>query len=316
MVNCIRRVTLPHQPPIGAAMQRHQSLMPVLAAFAAIGLLSWMDAWMKAASLAIGAYSALLVRAPVSLLLVTPLWLATGGRWPAHAVLRLHVLRGVVIALMGFLFFFSITRLPLAQAIAISFVAPLFALFLASVLLGERIGRGAIAGSLLGFAGVLVIIGGKLFHETLAQGAALGIAAVLASALFYAWNLVLARQQAQVAPPLEVALFQNLVCFAVYAAFAPWFLHGPQTFGTWRDIGASSLLSVGGALLFAWAYARAETQRLAPIEYSGFLWAALFGWLFFAEQVTTATIAGAALIVAGCWIATRGHPPEPEQAAL
>jgi S-adenosylmethionine uptake transporter len=57
--------------------------------------------------------------------------------------------------------------------------------------------------------------------------------------------------------------------------------------------------------LLAWSYARAEAQVLVPIEYTAFLWAALFGWLFFAEPVGTATLAGTVLIVVGCWIGTR-----------
>jgi S-adenosylmethionine uptake transporter len=97
--------------------------------------------------------------------------------------------------------------------------------------------------------------------------------------------------------------------------FAPLFLRWPDA-GAWSDIGISAVLSYSGAMLFTWAYARAETQRLAPLEYTGFLWAVLFGWLFFGEAVTGATTAGAILIVAGCWIATRGKPPAPEQAAL
>lgn len=289
-------------------------LMPVLAALLAIGLLSWMDAWMKNAALAIGAFSTVFLRAPISVALVAPLWAAKERRWPPPRVMRIHVARGLVIAAMGFLFFYSLTLLPLAQAIAISFVAPLIALYLASLLLGEQIGKRAIVGSLLGFAGVLVIIGGKVFRETLTPGAGIGIAAVLASAVFYAFNLMLARKQAQVAGPFEVALFQNLVCLVAYAVFLPWFLQWPESAATWRDIGISAVLSVCGAMLFAWAYARAETQRLAPVEYSGFLWAALFGWIHFGEAVTGATVAGAALIVAGCWIATRGAPPAPEQA--
>ena len=289
-------------------------MLPVLAAFIAIGLLSWMDAFMKSASLAVGAYSALLVRAPIGFAIAAPLWLATGGRWPARATLRIHVVRGVVVAAMAFLFFFSLTLLPLAQAIAISFIAPLIALFLASVLLGEQIGRQAVVGALLGLAGVAVILAGKIWHERLGDGAPLGIAAVLASAVLYAWNLVLQRQQALVAKPLEVATFQNGVTFLALVGFAPFFLHLPQG-AEWADIGISSLLSVSGALLFTWGYARAETQRLAPLEYTGFLWAALFGWLFFREPVPGATIAGAVLIVAGCWIATRGKTSAPEQAA-
>ena len=43
-------------------------------------------------------------------------------------------------------------------------------------------------------------------------------------------------------------------------------------------------------------------QVLVPIEYSAFVWAALFGWLFFSERVGLPTLAGAALIVIGCWI--------------
>lgn len=294
---------------------RDSPLLPVLAALAAIALLSLMDAFMKSAALAVGAYTALLLRAPISLAIVGPAWRATGGRWPQTSVLRLHVLRGVVIAVMSFMFFFSLTLLPLAQAIAMSFVAPLIALFLAAVLLGESVGRRAIWGALLGFAGVLAILGGKLWRETLGDGGALGIAAVLASAVLYAWNLVLARQQAQVAAPLEVATFQNLVALVVLAGFAPFFAAWPEDATTWGNIAASSLLSTGGAVLFAWGYARAETQRLAPIEYTGFLWAALFGWLFFREPVTLATALGAALIVFGCWIATRREAPPPEQVA-
>lgn len=294
--------------------QTDQSLLPVLAAFIAIGLLSWMDAFMKAAALAVGAYSALLLRAPIGFAIAAPLWRATGGKWPGRPILRLHLVRGAVVVVMGFLFFFSLTLLPLAQAIAISFISPLIALFLASVLLGEKVGRAAIVGALLGLAGVGVILAGKLWGEGIG-GSALGIAAVLASAMLYAWNLVLQRQQALVAQPLEVATFQNAIAFLALIGFAPFFLQLPDA-GAWTDIGISALLSTTGAVVFTWGYARAETQRLAPIEYSGFLWAALFGWLFFAEAVTAATVAGAVLIVAGCWIATRGRPPEPENAVV
>lgn len=288
-------------------------MLPVLAAIAAIGLLSWMDAFMKAAALAVGAYSALFLRAPMGFLVAGPMWRLTGGKWPARAVLRIHLIRGVVVAAMAFLFFFALTLLPLAQAIALSFIAPLIALFLASVLLGEQIHRRAIGGALLGLAGVGVILAGKIWREAMPDGALLGIAAVLGSAMFYAWNLVLTRQQALVAKPLEVAAFQNGITFFVLIGFAPWFLEWPER-GEWSDIVISAVLSLSGAMLFTWGYARAETQRLAPLEYTGFLWAALFGWLFFHEAVTGATIAGAALIVAGCWIATRGKVPEPENA--
>lgn len=295
----------------------HHPLLPALATIAAIGLLSWMDAFMKAAALAIGAYSTLLLRAPIMFLIAAPAWRLTGGKWPTRQVLRIHLVRGLVVTAMGFLFFFGLIYLPLAQGIAISFVSPLIALFLAGLLLGEKIGKQAVWGAALGFVGVLVILSGKLLRETMTDDASLGIAAVLGSAVLYAWNLVLQRQQALVAKPLEVVTFQSAIAALTLAGLAPFLLTLPrEDIGTWGDIAISAVLSVSGALLMTWSYARAETQKLAPLEYTGFLWAVLFGWLFFAEAVTPATIGGAALIVAGCWIATGGKPPEPEQAAL
>ena len=50
---------------------------------------------------------------------------------------------------------------------------------------------------------------------------------------------------------------------------------------------------------------------LVPTEYSGFVWASIFGWLFFREAVTLPTLAGTALIVGGCWLATRPNRPAP-----
>src|SRR3546814_1589805 len=59
-------------------------------------------------------------------------------------------------------FFWALARLPMAEAIALAFVAPLLALYMAAIFLGERIGRRSVAASLLGFMGVLVIVAGKL----------------------------------------------------------------------------------------------------------------------------------------------------------
>jgi len=54
--------------------------------------------------------------------------------------------------------------------------------------------------------------------------------------------------------------------------------------------------------------ARAEAKVLLPVEYTAFIWAALFGWLFFAEALTLSTVAGTVLIVSGCLLAARQYP--------
>jgi len=293
-------------------MPRAHPVLPFAAVLAAIALLSLMDALMKGASLAIGAYSTLLVRSVFGLALAGPLWLSARTGWPPAATLKVHVLRGVVVTGMSFTFFWGLTRLPLAEAIAISFTAPLVALYLAAIMLGERIGKGAIVASVLGLAGVALIAAVRMEASTNA-GSGWGIAAVLLSSLLYALNLVLQRRQALLARPAEVSTFHQAVVLLVLAAFAPWFLHTPGPRETLLSA-VSAVLSVAGAMIFAWSYARAETQALAPLEYSGFLWAALFGWLFFHEPVTPPTIAGAALIVLGCWLAAPRKRPEQSAA--
>ena len=80
-----------------------------------VALFSVMDAAMKGLGLAIGLYNALFWRAVAGTLLGLALMLATRQRWPARAVLRIHLLRGVVVAFMAALFFWAILRLPLAD---------------------------------------------------------------------------------------------------------------------------------------------------------------------------------------------------------
>jgi len=283
---------------------REHRLMPIIATLLGIALFAAMDAFMKSAAIAVGAYSALLLRNAIGFAVVAPLWLTLGGRWPQRRVLRIHLKRGVVVAFMAFTFFFALVRLPLAEAIALSFVAPLIALYLAALLLGETIERRAIVAALLGLAGVVVIVGSKLSTETLDRDTLIGLAAMGFSTLLYAWNLVIQREQALVARPLEVASFQNGIVALTLAPLAPLLLVMPEG-AAWRDIGAAALLATGAAIALAWAYARAEAQVLVPVEYSAFLWAALFGWLFFREPLGPGTVAGAGLIVIGCWIAAR-----------
>ena len=288
-------------------MQRQSALMPILATMLGIGFLSLMDAFMKTASLAIGAYSAALLRAMVGFALIAPLWLLRQPKWPEKPVLRIHLTRGLVGSMMALSFFYALTKLPLAETIAISFIAPVVSLYLAALILGEKIRREAILGALLGLFGTLVIVGGKLGRGNFDDDALLGLTAIVISALLYAWNLVLQRQQALVAKPTEVATFYLGIAALVYLAAAPWLLQWPNA-GALKDIGAAAVLTVGGALTMSWAYGRAEAQVLVPMEYTGFLWASLFGWIMLAEKPTWTTIGGAALIVVGCLIATRRRP--------
>ena len=205
-------------------------------------------------------------------------------------------------------FFFALTRLPLAETIALSFIAPIVALYLASVLLGETISRNAIWASVLGFIGTLVIIGGKIGQGTFDQDTALGLGSIMISALLYAYNFIVIRRQAQLAGPVEIATFHSIVSALVLLLFVPLAWQMPPQ-AAWLPLLAGGAFTVAGALSVAWAYARAEAQVLVPIEYSAFLWASVLGWVFFSEVPGLATWAGTALIIGGCWLITRQAKP-------
>lgn len=299
------RPTLPSMPPPSMAY-------PFMVTLLAIALLSLMDVFMKGAAIAVGAYSALLVRSGISFSIVGPVWLLQKGQWPQRHVLKIHLTRSLVTTFMALTFFSALVHLPLAEAIALSFISPLIALALAALILKEKIERKAIIAAIMGLVGVSIIVGGRIGRQNMTDEAALGIGLVLVSALLYAWNLILQRQQALVAKPIEITTFGSAIVGLVLLLGSPFFFTLPQG-GTWTDIAIAAVLGVCGSLALAWSYARAEAQVLVPVEYSGFAWAALFGWLFFAESVSPATLAGAVLIILGCWIAApRKHT---EQAA-
>ena len=291
-----------------------QRLLPFAAAALGVGCLSLMDAFMKEAALEGGTYTATVLRSLIGAALIAPFWLWRRSGWPEKATMKLHIERGIISAFMALSFFYALTKLPLAEAIAISFIAPLMALYFARVLLGEVIRPAAILASILGFAGTLVIVGGKIGQGDFDRETALGLGSLMFSALLYAYNFVVIRRQSQLAGPVEIATFHSGIGGLVLLLLAPFLGTAPVP-STLPFIAAAGVLTVAGAMGIAWAYARAEAQALVPIEYTGFLWASVFGWAFFREAVTWPTIAGTVLIVTGCWIATRkGAATAPEPA--
>ncbi|WP_218843518.1 MULTISPECIES: DMT family transporter [unclassified Sphingomonas] len=299
----------------GSDVPAPRPLLPILVALAGLASFSMMDGVMKAASLALGAFAAIFWRSTAGALVMAPLWLREtmvlrGGRLPPAASLKVHVLRGVVSAGMAILFFDGVVRMPLAQGMALSFVAPLIALYLAAVTLGEKLSRRAVTGSLLALVGVAVIAADQLGAAP-GPDAWRGLVEILTSSVLYAVTLVLQRRQAQLATPVEVAFYQSIVIALLLAplavVWAPW-----PTPGEWGLVLAGAVLAALAMMLLAWAYARAQAQVLVPLEYTAFIWAAIVGWLAFAEPVTRGTIAGVTLIVAGCALATRRDDPPPE----
>ena len=282
------------------------------AALAAVAVLSIMDAVMKHLVLAIGLVAVSIWRAVANLFFRSALYLPRRQQWPNRNTLWIHIIRGVDVMVMAALFFWGIARVPLAQALALTFIAPLIAMLLAPLFLKERLNARLIGGAIAAFAGVLVIVVGQARAEV-QPDVLLGIAAIIGSAICYSGNILMMRWQALAAKPLEINFFQAIVVLVLWLAAVPlvgipgW----PQGQIGWVLL--ASILSTTGGLLFAWAYARGEASYLAVTEYSGFIWASICGWVAFSERVSLYTLAGAVMIIGGCLIGARGKVTEPPE---
>lgn len=277
---------------------RRSILLPVLVCAMGTAMFVAMDTIMKYLSLRMGVYNAVLWRILVSLPPMLVIYVAQRRPWPTGLVLRLHLARGVAATAAVILYFWALRRVSMAEGIALTLIAPLIALLLAGLFLKERIHRASIVAAVVALVGVIIILVGqpgglRASDDLLAQGA------LLLGAAIFAANIVIGRRQSQLSDPFAVAFSFNIVALVLFLPGAPMAAALPPVALVGPLLAAAFLANVS-MMLVSWAYARAETQYLLPLEYSSFLWAVLFGWLMFGESVSLATLGGAALIVGGC----------------
>jgi S-adenosylmethionine uptake transporter len=287
---------------------RHDPMVIFLVAAFGIATFSAMDAVMKGLVLAIGTYTTLFWRSLVGVVMSGALF-APRARRPDNKTMKIHAARGLLGSVMAATFFWGLARVPMAQAIALAFIAPLMALYLAAVVLKESVGPRLIGASLAAFGGVLIILYGQA-RADLGRDAMLGSIAVLCSALCYAINLILLRRQSLASSPVEASFFQSLFMALGLGAALPILGIALPPLATVPLIVLAAFLATTSLLLLSWAYGRAQASYLSTTEYTSFLWAALFGWLIFGERISPFTIAGTALIIGGCLLAAR----TPEEA--
>jgi S-adenosylmethionine uptake transporter len=230
--------------------------------------------------------------------IATGIWLNAGKPRITGEMLRAHALRGAIVACSSLSFFWSLTVLPLAEAVTLSFIYPLIIPFMAALMLGEHVRLSSLGGAAIGFAGVIVAAQGPtaLHHSALHWW---GVAAVLFSAVTFALSMVILRQRAQKdgAPIVGVmsSLMPALIIAAPTIALSP-----PPHWADWPVFLMMGLFGAALTYLMARAYAAAQAQRLAPIHYTELIWASILGYVIFHETPRVQVFAGAALIIAAC----------------
>ncbi len=234
------------------------------------------------------------------------------------------MLRALIMFVSYTAYYMAFPALPLADAVALYFTVPLFVIALAGPFLGEHSGWRVWAAVLLGFMGVMVMLqpGTGLFEPAALLS--------LLSACMYGVSMLMARKLGSTQPASVLSFYQNVGFFvgALMTALALSVLgiehasHPSLAFlvRNWMLIplddllliGASGVVAATGMMFLTSAYRLAQANKVAPFEYTGILWAPLWGYVFFQETPRLTTVAGAAVIVMAGLLALRmAHQPNP-----
>lgn len=233
------------------------------------------------------------------------------------------ILRGIILLVAYTTYFMSLAALPLAEAIALFFTAPLIITLLSGPLLGERVSLQAWVAVIVGFIGVLIILrpGSALFEPAALLS--------LVSATTYALSMVIARRIGVTEVATVMAFYQNGVYLlgASLAAIA-FAMVGIEELGhpsldflvrPWSTprsldlmlMAVCGIIAAFGMFLLTNAYRSAKASLVTVFEYTGMIWGPLWGYLFFNEIPSWSTATGMALIIAAGIFAVRTAAGQP-----
>lgn len=233
-------------------------------------------------------------------------WLLVALRWSGGlaalraASPRLQLTRGVFQALTGLAFFHALALLPLADAIAISFLAPFLIAALSGPVLQEPVSRRSWLAIGLGFLGVLVVL------RPGAVGVSTGAALALLAAVAYAGNSLFLRRIGRTDAAITTTIWGTIVPGLIYGALALGAWEWPRL-ADWPALAFVGGIGAVSGLMVTAAYRLAPAAVLAPLEYTALLWAVLLGRFLFGDVPTAPVILGSAIIVGSGILLTRGR---------
>lgn len=278
----------------------------------AVGAFSLMDAGMKVLASAYSPLQIAALRCLASLPLIL-LWIGLRGGFRPILRVRfgLHALRAALGIIMLASFVYGLRRLPLSEAYAIFFIAPLLITAFAALILGERIEWQRWAAVAVGLAGVLIVL-----RPTGAGVATLPGLAVVICAIGYALSAILVRIIGRT-DSTESMVFWVMVLMGIGATL----LALPQ----WRAIQPEHWIAIAGVgvtgCLGQWAITEAfrigEASFIAPFEYSALAWGLGLDWILWQTIPEGRALVGAAVIIAsGIYLIRRQRKEREEPQAV
>lgn len=233
------------------------------------------------------------LRSALALPLVLPLLVRPAQRRGAlrFTAWKLHVLRGVLLAVALNSGFYAIAELPMATATILFFLAPVFATMGAALMMGERVGPRRWGATALGFVGAAVILRPGFGEIDLAM-----VVAVVSSAGF-ASALLIGKRIGQEDGSDAVFLSSSVVVTVATLPGALLYWELPASLGVWLLVGVLVLGSGARTYADIRAYSVGDAGFLAPFTYLRLVTVGIAGYVLFAELPDAATLAGGGIII-------------------
>lgn len=287
---------------------------PFLSACLGMALLTGMDALVKQLSGGYPTFQIVFMRFAVTAVIIGAGVLALRQDWPRRDRLKAHAGRALLMVVTTSSFFYALGHLPLADVFALSFTSPIFTALFAALFLKEPVGAATAGAIATGFLGMLVIVFGAGGAASNASYPPLALTCALLSPVTYALSIVLLRAQTASEPVTVIVTVQAaLVALMLTPVMAVQFVWpSPHDGLVFLLLGA---LGSAGYLAFAGGLKHISAARFSVVEYTGLLWAAALGLVFFRETPPVSIWLGAGLIIAGCLIVSRSRAPKPEAKA-
>lgn len=273
-----------------------RSVQGVLIQLAALALFVTMDALLKLLLLRYAVPQLMFVRFAFHTLIVLVALRLMTGRVPFRSrAPGLQTLRSLLLATANAAFSTALVHIPLADATAVSFAAPVLTVALAALWLGEKVSPRRWVGVVLGLAGVLVAIRPPfLTGEPLHWAMLLPLVTAGANTAYQ----LITRRLAALDDPHTTFVHTGIAAAAITSLAQPFVWETPAAWD-WPLFAALGVLGGLGHSLLVLAFARANASVLAPMSYTQLLWAGLAGVLVFGDWPDGWTLLGAGIIAAG-----------------
>lgn len=319
---------------VASTPDRRVLLLGIASAMGASFFFSINDSSIKFLSGGYALHQIVLIRSLIGMGVMLAIVLPASGGLSAFRTRRLgmHLVRGGFVVTSNLCFFLGLAAMPIADAVALFFIAPLLITALSVPMLGEKVGPRRWAAVGVGLIGVIVMLrpGAGLFHAAMLLP--------LFAAFCYAMLHMLTRRMGATESAVTLTLYVQMTFIGVCVISGLILGHGAfasqsdpslsfltrawdwPALADWPVLALVGGASVLGALLITHAYRSCDAALVAPFEYVSMPLAIVFGLLIFGEWPDPVAWVGIALICGAglytVWRETRANPAEPPLAAV